>query len=112
MIESTLYEFLKTELAPVPVFLVVPETAPKKYVVFEKTPSGKTNFIKSSVFAFKSVAPTLAAAAKLNEDVKNAVENSIVLDVVISAKLNSDYNFSDTERKINRYQAVYDIRHY
>ena len=33
-------------------------------------------------------------------------------DVVIQARLNSDYNFTDQSTKQPRYQAVFDVIHY
>ena len=51
-------------------------------------------------------------AAALNELVKTAADSLVTLDEIASAKLNSDYNFTDTTTKRYRYQAVYDIKHY
>ena len=56
-----------------------------------------------------SYAESLYYAAALNEDVKQAMDDIIALDTVSSAELNSDYNFTDTETKKYRYQAVYDL---
>ena len=36
----------------------------------------------------------------------------ITLNSISKIKLNSDYNFTDTETKEYRYQAVFDINHY
>lgn len=51
-------------------------------------------------------------AAKLNEELKEVVENMIELDEISNVQLNSDYNFTDTTTKEYRYQAVFDINHY
>lgn len=61
---------------------------------------------------FRSYAPSLYKAAALNEDVKAALDNAIVLDDIARAKLNSDYNYTDTAKKLYRYQCVYDFTHY
>lgn len=51
-------------------------------------------------------------AAKLNEELKEIVEQLVILDEISGVSLNSDYNFTDTETKEYRYQAVFDINHY
>ena len=48
-------------------------------------------------------------AAILNEKMKDAINDITDLDSVSSAKLNSDYNYTDTARKKYRYQAVFDF---
>lgn len=85
---------------------------PESYVIFEKTSSGKRDYANSATFAFQSYAPTLYSAAILNEEVKSAVENMIELDDISGIHLNSDYNFTDTETKEYRYQAVFDINYF
>lgn len=111
MIELTILNHLKTKLT-VPVYLEEPETKPDRYVLFEKTSSGRSNKLSSSTFAFQSYAESLYQAVILNELVKTAVDGLITLDEIASVKLNSDYNFTDTQTKRYRYQAVYEISHY
>ena len=111
MIELTILNHLKTKLS-VPVYLEEPETKPVKYVLFEKTGSGRSNHLGSSTFAFKSYAGSLYEAAALNEQTKAAVDSLIGLKEIARVKLNSDYNFTDTTTKRYRYQAVYDLNHY
>ncbi|SDQ04437.1 hypothetical protein SAMN04487752_0319, partial [Carnobacterium viridans] len=50
--------------------------------------------------------------ALLNEELKEVVENLILLNEISGVRLNSDYNFTDTTTKEYRYQAVFDINHY
>ena len=111
MIEITILNHLKSKLA-VPVRLEKPEPIPDKYVLFEKTSSGRANYLDSSTFAFQSYANKMHESAELNDQVKKAVESLIELDGIAGVKLNSDYNFTDTTTKQYRYQAVFDIRHY
>lgn len=111
MIEIIIKEFLDSHLI-VPVFMEHPENPPKNYVLFEKTGSSKRNHLLSSTFAFQSYAPSMYQAAQLNEMLKDAVEELITLDEISRVSLNSDYNFTDTETKDYRYQAVFDINHY
>lgn len=111
MIEQVIQNYLN-EALDVPVSLEVPDKPPARYVVMEKTGSRRDNLITSSTFLFRSYAPTLYEAAALNEEVKAALDNAIVLDDIARAKLNSDYNYTDTSKKLYRYQCVYDFTHY
>ncbi|MGI6086104.1 MAG: hypothetical protein ACOYIF_11845 [Acetivibrionales bacterium] len=111
MIELVIKNYLDSALS-IPVSFEVPESPPSRFVVVEKTGSGKSDHIKSSTFAFQSYAESLYESAVLNELVKTAVEDLIQLDEIGNVRLNSDYNFTDTTTKQYRYQAVYDITHY
>ena len=83
-----------------------------KYVLVEKLGGGKKNKLNSSVFAFQSYADSLFESAELNEKVKEVVEAMIELPEITGIQLNSDYNFTDTQTKKYRYQAVFDINYY
>lgn len=111
MIEIIIKQYLDKHLS-VPSFLEYPENPPKRFVLFEKTGSGKSNQLPSSTIAFQSYAESMYESALLNEEVKQVVENMIELDDIRGIKLNSDYNFTDTTTKEYRYQAVFDIKHY
>lgn len=111
MIEKVILDYLNREL-DVPVFMEVPRHAPLKYVVIEKTGSSKQDFILTAMMTFKSYAPTMYLAADLNESVKAAMDNAAVLPEISKSQLNSDYNYTNTQTKSYRYQAVYDIWHY
>ncbi|MHA7801910.1 hypothetical protein [Aerococcus tenax] len=82
------------------------------FIVFEKTGSQKRNRLVSGTFAFQSYADSLYKAAELNNLVKKAVEDLEWLPEIASVKLSSDYNFTDTEMKKYRYQAVFEIKYY
>lgn len=111
MIEIVIRQYL-SEVLDVPVLLERPLKPPESFVLFEKTGSGKSNQIKSATFAFQSYAKSMLDAAKLNEKVKDAVEGLLSQNDIYRVKLNSDYNYTDTETKEYRYQAVFDIGHY
>lgn len=111
MIEIIIKQYLDNHLS-VPSFLEYPKGPPKRFVLFEKTGSGKSNHLPSATFAFQSYAESMYESALLNEEVKQAVEDMIELDEIRGIQLNSDYNFTDTTTKEYRYQAVFDIKHY
>lgn len=111
MIEITILNFLDENL-DVPVLMEKPSNSPERCVFFEKTSGAKRNHLLYATFAFQSYGKSLYEAAALNEQLKQAVESMIVLPEISAIRLNSDYNFTDTETKEHRYQAVFDINHY
>lgn len=111
MIEQTVLRFLADALE-VPVGMEVPAAPPARFAVLEKTSSGREDYICTAQFAVQSYGPSMMEAAELNEQVKAAMDGLDELDEIISSRLNSDYNFTDTATKRYRYQAVYDVTHY
>lgn len=108
MIEKILLDYLNNTLS-VSAYMEKPANPPEKYVLLERTGGSSENYIKSATFALQSYADSLFDAATLNEEVKAAMDNIVVLNEVMSSELNSDYNFTDTTKKQYRYQAVYDL---
>lgn len=106
MIEFVLLDYLENAL-DIPAYMEKPANMPAYFLVLEKVGSAEENYIPSANIAIQSYAPTLAEAAKLNARVKEAMQDAITLDAVSSVKLNSDYNFTDTDTKQYRYQGVY-----
>lgn len=111
MIEIVILNHLIAELGS-SVYAEVPEKPPESYVVIEKTGSSEENHLRSATFAIQSYAPSMLEAIKLNEKVKEAMTKSLELGCISSVKLNSDYNFTDTTKKLYRYQAVFDLIYY
>lgn len=111
MIEKTVKDYLKKTLS-LPVFLEKRPDLPKKYVLIEKVGSGEENYMQSATITIQSFGERLADAAELNERVKKAMKNIIVLDEITKCELNSDYNHTDPREKAYRYQAIFDITHY
>lgn len=118
MIELIILNYLNENLPTgIKAYMQLPEVKkpsnnPSQFVVIEKTGSSVENFIWTSTFAIQSYAETLYKAAQLNEVIKNLMRKAEEDDVVIAARLNSDYNFTDSSTKQPRYQAVFDFIHY
>ena len=108
MIELIIKKHLEDNL-DVPIFLEMQEKMPDSFVIFEKTSGGQKNLINSATFAFQSYADSMYEAAKLNEELKEAILKLRWSKEVGGVKLNSDYNFTDISTKKYRYQAVFDI---
>lgn len=111
MIETVILEYLNQNL-DVPVYMERPEKDIGEFVVLEKLGAGRTDHINKATFALQSFGNTLFRAAEINEDVKAAMDDLILLTEISRSQLNSDYNYTDTEKKRYRYQAVYDVTHY
>ncbi|MBY4966884.1 hypothetical protein FAJ35_09300 [Streptococcus suis] len=108
MIEVITLNFL-TEYLSVPVYTEHQEDMPERFVIFEKTSGGKKNHLHQATLAIQSYGQSLEEAAFLNEEVKQAVEKMVAIPSISRVELNSDYNFTDTETKRYRYQAVVDF---
>ena len=112
MIEQILLEYLQENI-DIPVYLEIPENVDTtEFIIFEKTSSSCSNYLNSSTIAIQSYADSMYRAAEINYEIKNIMVNFNSLDEISSCKLNSDYNFTDTKKRIYRYQAVFDIVHY
>lgn len=113
MIEKVVYDYLKSALSPVKVYMMTPVNPPDQYVTVEKTGTGGANHIESSVFAIQSYGKhELLEAAELNKRVKEAMKNIGNLAEISACHLNSDGNFTDTANKRPRYQAIFVITHH
>lgn len=96
-----------------PIFFEVPADAPAKFLVIEKTGSSCENKIYNSMVAIQSYDETMQKAAELNDAVKNAMLSKVADgNQITGVFLNSDYNYTDTQTKRYRYQAVFDVYHY
>ncbi|MFQ9974436.1 hypothetical protein [Coprobacillus cateniformis] len=112
MIEEIVLKYLDSHL-DVNVYLEKsPNENEKSYVFIEKTGSGIDDFINRATIAIQSYGATKYEAAKLNEQVKNIMNNITDLDSISKSKLNTDYEFTDTTKKLYRYQAIYDLVFY
>ncbi|HEN4322757.1 TPA: hypothetical protein ACGT32_002064 [Streptococcus agalactiae] len=111
MIELIIKKHLDKHLS-VPCFFEHQTDNYNRYVILEKTGGTKKNHVCSATFAFQSYAESMYEAATLNEEVKIVVEQLEELSEVSGVHLNADYNFTDTQTKKYRYQAVFDINYY
>lgn len=117
MIEEIVIGWLNSHLS-VPAYGSEPDnqypgnTARKQFAVVQKTGSGRSNKIRMATIAVKSYAGTLYNAATLNEQVIEAMDQIVELDLITAVRLNSDYEYSKESTKQPRYQAVFDIYYY
>lgn len=110
MIETLLINYLDSNL-DVFVGMESPEQV-TDYVIVDKTGSSRQNKIVTSTIAIQSYGATLYEAMVLNDEVARVMDGFAELGEVISVKLDTDYNFTNTVTKQYRWQAVYQITHY
>lgn len=111
IIEEYLVSYLSEALS-LPVYAEEPPRPPESYLIVDKLGSSEENLIISSSVAIQSYGRSRLEAAELNEAVKQVMEALPERPEISRCKLNSDYPYTDTETKRNRYQAVFDITHY
>lgn len=113
IIEQIVFEYLK-KCSTVPIYLEhAPGSGNAKRIVIEKTGSGEYGTLLNATFAIQSYGNTIADAAELNVRVKDYMRKMPrAIEEICDCDLNSDYNFTDTESKEYRYQAVFDIVYY
>lgn len=85
------------------------ESTHDEYVLIEKTGSSKTNHINTASLTIQSYSTSLYKTALLNESVKEAMERLPFIEDVSKVTCDSDYNFTDTQTKRYRYQAIFDL---
>lgn len=112
MIVSTIISFLSTALSPVPVSGAVPANPPDTFITVEQTGGSQTNRLDRATVTIQSYAPSIEAAAQLNDSVASAMASIVSLDSVSRCSRNADYNFTDSARGRCRYQAVFDLVYY
>lgn len=109
MIEKIVLDYLSAQIG-YPCYMEVPDQPDEEYVVISKTGSNRENHIDRATLAIKSCSrKSLLRAAEINEEVKAAMDGIVELPDVSRSALNSDYNYTDTDTKTYRYQAVYDL---
>lgn len=108
MIEKIVLNYLSKKLKE-PVYMEEPKEKEGSYVIVEKVGSARINRINRASFIVQSYAKSMEEAAILNEKVVDAMLKIIESEDIGSIKLDSDYNYTDTETKRYRYQAVFDL---
>lgn len=112
MIIKDLLDFLNDDTAlDTPVYTEVPKEL-TDFVLLDQTGTEQTNHITTTTIAIQSYGATLWDALVLNDKVKAAMDRFVWLKNVAKVELETDYNFTDTETKQYRWQAVFNITHY
>ena len=111
LIEVIIKQYLDEHL-DAPSFFDYPDNPPRRFVLIDRTSGGESERLPNSTVAFQSYGASKFEAMVLNDDLKKVLKNMTELKEISKVSLNADYNFTDLERKQQRYQAVFDIYHY
>ena len=111
MIAQLLLDYLSDNLEGIHVGMEAPRQL-TGYVLIDQTGSSRTNHIITTTITVQSYGASLYEAMALNERVKAVMDGFIEEDYVTKVSLETDYNFTNTETKQYRWQAVYQITHY
>ena len=109
MIETIVIGYLNGRVQNIPAYAERQKNPPPEYLLIEKAGGNETNYIERATVAVQSYADSLFRAAEINRAVEKAMKNLTDLESVSKCKLNSSYNYTDTDSKKYRYQAVFDI---
>lgn len=109
MVEKIVYDWLTA--GGITAYMEMPDPFPGgSFVLVEKTGSTPQPVgLEAATLALQSYSPTLYGAASLNLQVKNRMAELYWQPTICRLSCNSDYNYTDTQTKRPRYQAVYDV---
>lgn len=110
MIEKIVLDFLNSK--GFSTYCEEENNMPKEYVLIDKTGGGGNSMIRNATIAIQSFSISKIGTAELNEKIIAAMLDITELDDICRCELNSDYDFTDTQKKKYRYQAVFDITYY
>ena len=112
MIEKTIYDYLSGSNLGASVYMERPENIPTgSFIVIEKTGESEKNILRRSIIAIQCYSTSLYNAAALAALIISKME-SINVGSVASVKLNNSYNFTKSDSKEYRYQAVFEVYWY
>lgn len=112
MIEKRILDYLNSALS-VPCYMEEPTKRPKSYCLLELTSGTESYGVNNATFVIQSYGESLYKAAQLDREViKVMLDFPRLEDTINKTTLNSHYNYTDTETKRYRYQAVFDIYYY
>ena len=111
MIDFIIKEHLESRL-DAPVYFEFPKKVPDSFVVLKKENNPRENMLDSAMLVVDSYGPTQLAAAIVNESVKRALDDLVLLPSISASKRGGDYPAFDTANKRYRYQAVQNITYY
>lgn len=92
------------------VYAETPVDEPNEYIKVEKTGGPMEDGIVHATIAIQSYSATsLLRAAEINEAMKDLMEYLPDYSNVYGCTLNTDYNYTDPDTRMYRYQAVFVI---
>lgn len=108
LIEKTVLDYLMDELDTENIFLEMPNELPDEFIVFRIIDRGKTDQINAVTLEFYSYGLTKLKAAELDEKLREAMDNIVILPE-ISCHFGGGNDNPDTTIKRPRYRAYYNL---
>lgn len=111
MIELIVLRYLESVLN-IPILTEANNKEQEEFITIEKLGGGMENHLYFSTISIQSYSDTKYHAAMLSKKVIEAMGGLVKLDDISKVRLVNDYDFTDTEMKRFRYQAIFEIIHY
>ena len=108
MIEIIVKNYLDSKLN-VPVVLETPNGDTQEYVIFHVTSRGETNHINEVTIEFECVSDSKYNAAVLDEALRSAMKDIIVLDSISASKFGGGGDDNDTTNKRYCYRSYFNL---
>lgn len=108
LIEKTIRDYLLDKISNVPVEVEQP-TNKSKYIVFRVVDRGKENQINEVTIEFYCYGASKLEAATLDQELRNAMENIVILDSIFSCKIGGGNDNYDDDLKKYRYRSYFNI---
>lgn len=110
LIEETVIRYLGEKLDTDHVYAERPADPPEEYYIVELTSSGERDHIQTAMIAVQSISSmSMLRAAQMNREAIRTLRDIPEETDISRCQLNSAYNYTDTETKQYRYQAVFDF---
>ena len=108
IIEKIILDYLTTVLS-VPVKVETPTEDLTEYVVFRLYDRGKENHINSATIEFECYSDSKYNAAVLDEELRVAMENIVVLNEISASKFGGGSDDIDSTLKRYRYRSFFNL---
>lgn len=108
IIEKIVLDYL-TETLSAPVVIETPTADLTEYVIFRLYDSGKENHINSATIEFECYSDSKYNAATLDEKLREAMENIVVLNEISASKFGGGSDENDSELNRYRYRSFFNL---
>lgn len=108
LIEKTIRDYLLEKIQNIPIEVEEP-TNKTKYIVFRVIDRNKTDLINSVTVEFFSYDKSKFEAAKLDEELRMAMENIVELGSIFSSKIGGGSDDYDEDLKRYRYRSYFNL---
>lgn len=112
MIEDYTLRYLSAQLEGVPGAIGQPSPLPPTCFSIKKTDGETKNLISTDTLSVYAYAASEYESAQLNERIKQAMQAMDEQDAICNVAFYTDFSDDDTERKVARYQSIYNVTYY